>query len=1011
MSDEFFLGRTEKGNFTMDPTTLVTHALVLGASGSGKTVMCKAIVEEALQQQVPVIAIDPKGDIAGLGMGFERLEHEIVAKLAETEANDRGKPVEEVASELIDLYGSNLQKFYGDTYEAALKSYANAVSVVIITPKEPAGVQISLVPNFDRPKDYKKLDQESITNLLDMKIQLLIQRCGYGAVTSTDNKVVFLSNIIQHVWKTEKSPKLDMEKLIALLLTPPVDKIGVIAVEKFFPKKAREDFANRLNALMIKEIGGIRLDIGWIIDYASQEGKTPLIIFDVRRITQDKEKSLFVAEVLGAIQRYIWDRGGTSRLRAILYFDELYGFLPPTSKPPSKTALMILLKQARAFGLGCLLATQNPGDLDYRAIGQVSTWFLGKLTSDRDIQKVEKSLKSIFESEGRSLEEFKQLMSRVRGLTPGNFVFYNPKEGIENIQARWLLSYHRGPLLPDEIREISLHPEEDESVEEPAAASKEAAEAAFIPGDLVLKEKKRKLGPEDRFVKAKIIIESEDIISRTKDRLSLYDNGVELSISSIQPYYSPVLDVSMKIAKKEKVTFRGKDVPIVMDDVAHRAYGLTKELDWSSIVFEGIHPPSLSPDELQLTPDDAIKLYADVPKEEVNRIISSIDWYFTQLPNPEAKQKFHDTLSDLKNREEERLTGDLDKQILRLEKKVSKSREQLTTAERRIQERQMKIKDLSKSFEERKKAGKATTQVEASLESNRSKLGDYEAKQQILKKELAETLEQIEDAQQQKEERFGAFRSELEELRNAGPPASLYRLTKKDIKIEEKAIYWIPKALVDFEIAKKDDEGGLIRKVQIDINLLNGNSIVECDVCGSAVLKKDPHFPEIAPPIFVCNVCLKFLCRDHAKICVSCGKMACVDHISVCKICDNAICADCAQLCATCGLEICPEHTKICSSCHNAFCTEEEFSICNICDQELCPDCSGDFLECSAEDCDKSGCEKHFISCGSCSEPFCTDGNHLQECRSCKKEVCLSCGKVTVMLAGKKQIAKCKSCS
>ncbi|MHA2500154.1 MAG: helicase HerA-like domain-containing protein, partial [Candidatus Hodarchaeales archaeon] len=419
MSDEFFLGRTEKGNFTMDPTTLVTHVLVLGASGSGKTVMCKAIVEEALQQQVPVIAIDPKGDIAGLGMGFERLEHEIVAKLAESEANDRGKPVEEVTSDLIDLYGSNLQKFYGDTYEAALKSYANAVSVVIITPKEPAGVQISLIPDFDRPKDYKKLDQESITNLLDMKIQLLIQRCGYGAVTSTDNKVVFLSNIIQHVWKTAKSPKIDMEKLITLLLTPPVEKIGVIAVEKFFSNKAREDLANRLNALMIKEIGGIKLDIGWIIDYASQEGKTPLIIFDVRRITQDKEKSLFVAEILGAIQRYIWDRGGTARLRAILYFDELYGFLPPTSKPPSKTALMILLKQARAFGLGCLLATQNPGDLDYRAIGQVSTWFLGKLTSDRDIQKVEKSLKSIFESEGRSLEEFKQLMSKVRGLTPG----------------------------------------------------------------------------------------------------------------------------------------------------------------------------------------------------------------------------------------------------------------------------------------------------------------------------------------------------------------------------------------------------------------------------------------------------------------------------------------------------------------------------------------------------------------------------------------------------------------
>jgi hypothetical protein len=814
------------------------------------------------------------------------------------------------------------------------------------------------------------------------------------------------------VWENDKSSQLSMEKLITLLLQPPVEKVGVIGVEKFLPTKAREELANRLNALMVKGVGGIKLDIANLIDYGSKDGKTPLIIFDVRRIANEKEKTTFVAEILGAVQRYIWDKGGTRQLRSILYFDEMYGFVPPTSKPASKTALMILLKQARAFGLGCLLASQNPGDLDYRAVAQMNTWFLGKLTSDRDIAKVEKALKAIFESEGRSLDEFKKLMTTVRALTPGNFVFYNPKRGIETIKTRWLLSYHRGPLLPEEIREVSLHPDEDEIQEEREIPTEEIKESAFIPGDLVLKDKKRKLGPEDRFVKTRIKLEPKDIIPRTKERLSLYDDTVQLSISNIQPYYSPVLDVSVRITKKEKVPFRGKSVPIVLDDVAHRAYGLTKELDWSSIVFEGIHPPSLSPEELQLSPDDAISLYADVPKEEVTRVVGALDWYFCQLPNPEAKQKFHDTISDLKNKEEERLTGDLDKQILRLEKKASRTREQLTTTERRVAERQVKIKELQNSLQERQKAEKATQQVETSLDSNKSKLADFEAKHQILKKEFDETVDQIDDLQKQKEERFGAFQKELEDLRRAGPPASLYRLTKKDIKIEEKAIYWIPKALVDIEVSKKGEEDSLnLRKVQIDLNMINGNSVIECDTCGSEVLEKDPHFPEIAPPIFVCNVCLKLLCRDHAKICVSCGKMACVDHISACKICDKAICADCAQICATCGLEVCPEHSRICSSCDHSYCTDEEFSICHICDQELCADCAGDFLECSADDCDNSGCEKHFINCESCSEPFCSDGNHLQECRGCQKEVCASCGKVTVMLAGKKQIVKCKSCS
>ncbi|MFX0090633.1 MAG: helicase HerA-like domain-containing protein, partial [Candidatus Hodarchaeota archaeon] len=393
---KFFIGRQGKDPYTMQSIDFLTHAVVLGASGSGKTVVCKSIVEEAVREGIPIIAIDPKGDIGALGIGLANFEKERIILHAEVEAEDRGGDPDQIAEEWINLYTKNLQDSFGNEYRQIEKDYSENAGVVLITPKNAAGVQISLTPSFEKPTNYEKLMIEvpdSVLSSLDLKIQLLLSRSGIMGTTSTDNRVIFLNNLIRYIWEEEEKDTLDLAELIEKIQKPPFDTIGSLSVEKFISKSKREELARNINALMVRSVPGADLDFDKLMELAKKQKKTPIILFDLRKITEDDERNTFVAEVLGEVQRWIWKKGGTSRLRAILYFDELYGFMPAGAyTPPSKTALLILLKQARAAGLGCILATQNPGDLDYRGLSNIATWFLGRLTTTQDIKKVESAL-------------------------------------------------------------------------------------------------------------------------------------------------------------------------------------------------------------------------------------------------------------------------------------------------------------------------------------------------------------------------------------------------------------------------------------------------------------------------------------------------------------------------------------------------------------------------------------------------------------------------------------------
>ncbi len=331
----------EVGDFTIPSDILQTHALIIGATGSGKTVVCKTIIEEALLSDIPIIAIDPKGDISATGIVFDQLTPEVVLPLVRYEAQDMGIDPHDLAQETIDLYQKNLSRSYGEVriFEEKLQEFAAKVRVMVIAPHQDAGVELSTLPEFEI------IDKEN-PEIVDLKVQILLEQAGYENVKATDNKAMYLVHLLDHYWEVDGYKTVTLQSLIRGVMDPPIEKVGMIPVDKFISKKIREDVARNLNSLMLKAKPGAPLNIAKLFNLAKTSLKesenpdnppdlskvVPLLVFDLRGISNEKDKQSFVAQVLGAVHRWIWEKGGTSRLRALLYFDELFGFLRVQNK-------------------------------------------------------------------------------------------------------------------------------------------------------------------------------------------------------------------------------------------------------------------------------------------------------------------------------------------------------------------------------------------------------------------------------------------------------------------------------------------------------------------------------------------------------------------------------------------------------------------------------------------------------------------------------------------------------
>ena len=457
----FYLGRpydlaakeAKPGWLLYDSKDLVTHALCVGMTGSGKTGLCIGLLEEAAIDGIPALIIDPKGDLANLMLTFPQLRGDDFAPwVNEDDARKKELSLSDYATQQAGMWKKGLAD-WGQSGER-IQKLRDAADIAIYTPGSTAGIPVSILKSFAAPSQEIVSDPEMLRERIGTTVTGLLSLIGVEADPIKSREHILLSTILDHTWKAGRD--LDLVALIQQIQTPPTTKIGVLDLDLFYPSKERFGLAMQLNNLLAAPgfsawLEGEALDVAQMLH--SPGGKPRLAIFSIAHLN-DAERMFFVTLLLGQTLGWVRAQSGTTSLRAILYMDEIFGYFPPVANPPSKQPLLTLLKQARAFGLGVVLATQNPVDLDYKGLANTGTWFIGRLQTERDKARVLEGLEGAASSSGKKFDA-QQMEQLLAGLGNRVFLMNNVHEDAPAIfQTRWTLSYLRGPLTRTQIKTL-----------------------------------------------------------------------------------------------------------------------------------------------------------------------------------------------------------------------------------------------------------------------------------------------------------------------------------------------------------------------------------------------------------------------------------------------------------------------------------------------------------------------------------------------------------------------------
>jgi hypothetical protein len=455
----FYLGRpydlkTKKpreGLLLYDSKDLVTHAVCVGMTGSGKTGLCIALLEEAAIDGIPAIVIDPKGDLGNLLLTFPELKAEDFAPwINEDDARTKGLLPQEYAGQQAELWRKGLAAWGQDG--GRIQRLRRAADFAIYTPGSTAGLPVSILKSFARPPSGVGDDPELLREHIANTATSLLGLVGIQADPLRSREHILLATILDGVWR--KGQDLDLAGLIQQIQSPPVTKVGVFDLESFYPSKDRFELVMALNNLLAAPgfsvwMEGEPLDIGRML--YTPKGKPRVAVFSIAHLG-DPERMFFVSLLLNQVVGWMRNQSGTTSLRALVYMDEIFGYFPPVANPSSKQPLLTLLKQARAFGVGVVLATQNPVDLDYKGLANAGTWFIGRLQTERDKARVLDGLEGATTGIGGRFDRGR-MEEILAGLGNRVFLLNNVHEdGPEVFETRWTLSYLRGPLTRSQIK-------------------------------------------------------------------------------------------------------------------------------------------------------------------------------------------------------------------------------------------------------------------------------------------------------------------------------------------------------------------------------------------------------------------------------------------------------------------------------------------------------------------------------------------------------------------------------
>ena len=478
----FYLGReydpaTQQpgAELLYDSRDLTTHAVCIGMTGSGKTGLCLSLLEEAAIDGIPTIAIDPKGDIANLALTFPQLRAEDFRPWVDAgEAARKGQSVDEFAAATAAVWRKGLEDSGQDG--ARIQRLRDAAVVDIYTPGSRSGRPLSILRSFSAPDPVVANDAAALKERVGSAVAGLLGLLGIDADPIRSREYILLSALLDDAWR--KGEGLDLAALIRSVQKPPFARIGVFDVDSFFPARDRTELALRINGLLASPgfeawLDGDALDIQSLLFDAN--GKPRISIISIAHLN-DAERMFVVTLVTSELVAWMRRQSGTTSLRALFYMDEVFGFFPPGAMPPSKTPLLTLMKQARAFGLGVVLATQNPVDLDYKGLGNAGTWFIGRLQTERDKARV---IEGLLGSDAAGGMDKSQLEAAMSSLPQRTFLMRNVHDAAPVLlRTRWALSYLRGPLTSAEIARLSTTADSPPVAHAPDPAHAPAAVAA-----------------------------------------------------------------------------------------------------------------------------------------------------------------------------------------------------------------------------------------------------------------------------------------------------------------------------------------------------------------------------------------------------------------------------------------------------------------------------------------------------------------------------------------------------
>lgn len=436
-----------------DARDLTTHAVCVGMTGSGKTGLCIDLLEEAALDHVPALIIDPKGDITNLLLTFPDLRPEDFKSWVNVDdARRKGMSVEDFAVQQADSWRKGLQEWGQDS--ARIRTLKETCDFQIYTPGSDAGLPVSIVQSLAAPPLNWDTESELLRERISGTVSAILGLIGVEADPVRSREHILMANVFEHFWRQNED--LDLRKLILSIQNPPMHELGVFDVDTFFPKKDRLALAMNLNNIIAAPafgswLRGQALDIPGFL--STTGGKPRHSVFYIAHLS-DAERMFFVTILLNQVITWMRTQPGTTSLRALLYMDEIFGFFPPVANPPSKQPMLTLLKQARAFGLGVVLTTQNPVDLDYKGLTNAGTWFIGRLQTERDKMRLLDGLESASSAAGKALNR-KEIDNLISSLKNRVFLLHNVHEEAPIVfQTRWAMSYLRGPLTRAQVQEL-----------------------------------------------------------------------------------------------------------------------------------------------------------------------------------------------------------------------------------------------------------------------------------------------------------------------------------------------------------------------------------------------------------------------------------------------------------------------------------------------------------------------------------------------------------------------------